>query len=75
MTIQTIVDRVKQLSTEEAAARLKVRPQTMRAAICRQGHYLGLVPHKLPNRLLLWDGEAIDRLTQGHLPAPTRQVA
>ena len=31
-------------STEEAATILKVRPQTLRAAVCRDGHYFGVRP-------------------------------
>lgn len=53
------------LSTEQAAAILKVKPQTLRAALCRDGHYMGLRPSKLPNRFLLWDASAIDALLNG----------
>lgn len=53
------------LSTEEAAARLKVKPQTLRAAVCRAGHYCGVRPSKSPNRFLYWPADAVDRLTQG----------
>lgn len=53
------------ISTEEAAARLKIKPQTLRAALCRSGHYLGARPLKSANRFLLWSGEEIERLAQG----------
>ena len=53
------------LSTEQAAAALHIRPQTLRAALCRDGHYFGIRPVKLPNRMLAWPCEAIDRLTAG----------
>lgn len=53
------------LSTEEAAARLKVKPQTLRAALCRDGHYCGARPTKSANRFLLWNADEIERLTQG----------
>jgi hypothetical protein len=34
-----------------------IKPQTWRAAYCRNGHYLGMVPVKLPNgRLALGRG-------------------
>lgn len=56
------------LPTESAAQRLGVQPQTMRSGYCRNGHYMGMVPVKLPNRLLLWPSEDIDRLTQGQAP-------
>lgn len=51
------------LSTEHAAERLAVRPQTLVAGLCRSGHYLGLRPIKLPNGRLLWDATEIARLT------------
>ena len=34
------------LSTEQAAAALHIRPQTLRAALCRDGHYFGIRPLK-----------------------------
>ena len=52
-------------STEELACRLKVGQQTARAAYCRDGHYLGLIPTKLPNRWLLWPADAVDALIAG----------
>ncbi len=55
------------LSTEQAAAALHVKPQTLRAALCRDGHYMGLRPSKLPNRFLLWDASAIDALLNGEV--------
>jgi len=56
-------------STEQAAAALHIRPQTLRAAVCRAGHYGGVRPHKLPSRFLAWPAEAIDRLTAGEVAA------
>ncbi len=53
------------LSTEELAAAAKVAPQTIRAALCRQGHYLGLRPVKLANRRLLWDADEANRVLSG----------
>ncbi len=53
------------LSTEELAEVLRVAVQTPRAALCRQGHYLGMVPVKLPNGRLLWDAAEVQRLTSG----------
>ena len=55
------------LSTEVAAPRLAVKPQTMRAGFCRHGHYMGMVPVKLPNGRLLWDAAAVDALTSGEV--------
>lgn len=54
-------------STEEAAAVLKVRPQTLRAAVCRDGHYFGVRPQKARNRFLVWDATAIDALLNGEV--------
>jgi len=53
------------LTTEEVGAILRVRPQTIRASLCRRGHYLGLHPIKLGNRLLRWDARAVERLLDG----------
>ena len=56
---------LRNFSTEEAAAILKVKPQTLRAALCRDGHYFGIRPVKLPNRMLRWNAEDIARLLNG----------
>ncbi|EXI63724.1 MAG: hypothetical protein AW08_03911 [Candidatus Accumulibacter adjunctus] len=55
------------LSTESAAARLFLRPQTLRAALCRSGHFMGMIPIKLPNGRLLWDADAVERLLSGEV--------
>tara|TARA_R110000850_G_scaffold276940_1_gene421027 strand:+ start:23682 stop:23867 length:186 start_codon:yes stop_codon:yes gene_type:complete len=51
------------LSTEALAERLGIKPHTLRAALCRQGHYFGIRPIKLPNRMLRWPVDALERLT------------
>ena len=56
---------LRNYSTDEAAAVLKVRPQTIRAGLCRDGHYMGLRPSRLPNRRLLWNAAAVDSLLSG----------
>ena len=53
----------KMFSTEQAAEVLHVKPQTLRAAICRDGHYYGIRPNKARNRFLLWPADAVERLT------------
>ncbi|MBN8519999.1 MAG: hypothetical protein J5X22_17110 [Candidatus Accumulibacter sp.] len=53
------------ISTEEVAARLLVKPQTVRRAFCVGGHYLGLIPIKLASRRLLWDAAEVDALVAG----------
>ena len=55
------------LSTEEVAVQLRIRPQTARAGLCRDGHYLGMRPVKLPNGKLLWDAAEVARLTSGEV--------
>lgn len=54
-------------STEEAAAALHVKPQTLRAALCRDGHYFGVRPQKARNRFLMWDAAEIDALLNGEV--------
>jgi len=58
---------LRNYSTEEAAAILKVRPQTLRAALCRDGAYFGVRPFKSRSRFLLWPADAIQRLAAGEV--------
>lgn len=60
-----VIARPRKLDTAEAAAVLRVKPQTLRRALCLQGHYFGMRPVKLPNGRLLWDAVDLDRLTAG----------
>ncbi len=53
------------LNTDELAGLLRVRPQTIRAGLSKRGHYCGLIPKKLPNRLLLWSASAVEQLLEG----------
>ena len=64
-----IADRLadRTLSTEQAAAALHIKPQTLRAALCRDGHYFGIRPLKLPNRMLAWPAEGIESLLIGEV--------
>lgn len=55
------------ITTEEMAGLLRIFPQTARAGLCRNGHYLGMRPVKLPNGKLLWDAAAVERLTSGEV--------
>ena len=50
------------LFTEQLAAALHLKPQSLRAAICRTGHYFGLQPRKMLNGRLLWPADSLDRL-------------
>lgn len=58
-------------STAEVADRLKVKPESVRHALCLKGHYMGLRPHKLPNGRWIWAGEEVD----GLLPAEPQRAA
>jgi len=53
------------LSTEALAESLGIKPQTLRANLCRNGHYFGIRPVKMPNRMLRWPSDAVERLTAG----------
>ncbi len=48
----------KSVSTEEFAASRFVKPQSVRARLCREGHYFGVVPEKCPNGRLRWPVDA-----------------
>jgi hypothetical protein len=62
-----VITRPRKLDTAEAADRLRIKPQTLRRALCLQGHYFGMRPTKLPNGRLLWDSADLDRLTAGEV--------
>lgn len=51
------------LTTEALAAQFFVKPGSIRSAYCRDGHYFGLRPTKLPNGRLLWPADAVSRIT------------
>lgn len=53
------------LSTDELAPKLKASPKTIRWNFCTKGHYMGLVPLKLPNRRLLWPVSDVEKLLAG----------
>ena len=55
---------MKAISTDEFAAVCRVKPATIRRAHCLNGHYLGIQPVKLPNRMLLWPADEVERVTQ-----------
>ncbi|MDD3610718.1 MAG: monooxygenase [Halothiobacillaceae bacterium] len=57
----------QKLTTEELAEVAKVVPQSIRAAVCRKGHWLGLRPVKLANRRLLWDAEQVAAVLNGEV--------
>ncbi|WP_244814775.1 DNA-binding protein [Caballeronia sp. Lep1P3] len=52
------------LSTEELAACLSLRPQSIRKRYCQTGAYFCLRPVKLPNGRLMWPADAVEQLTR-----------
>ena len=56
-------------NTEKFASLFCVKQESVRCALCRNGHYLGVVPAKLPNGRLLWPKESAVRL----LPSNTSE--
>jgi hypothetical protein len=54
------------ITTKELAARAGfIKPESIHAAVCRKGHWLGLRPIKLPNHRLLWDAAEAARALSG----------
>lgn len=53
------------LTTDELAELLRVKSKTIRAGLCRNGHYGGITPIKLWNRRLLWPADQVERLLSG----------
>ncbi len=60
------------LTTETLSERLggKPKPQSIRAALCRHGHWCGLRPAKLPSGQLAWPDDSVERLTSGQCAKP-----
>ena len=52
----------KWLPTESFVKPMDVKPSTARRSLCVNGHYLGIVPIKLPNGRLLWPKSKRDKL-------------
>lgn len=50
------------LSTEELAAQLTLRPQTIRKRYCQTGAYFSVRPVKMPNGRLMWPADALEQL-------------
>lgn len=63
------------ISTEVLARSLGLKPQSIRAAVCRRGSYFGLRPVRCPNRRLLWPADAVERLTAGQTVNPRAAAA
>lgn len=52
-------------TTEQLAEQSQIKAQSLRAAFCRDGHWCGIRPIKLPNRRLLWPADAVNALLSG----------
>lgn len=52
------------LTTEELAAQLGLRAQSIRKRHCQTGAYFALRPVKLPNGRLMWPADSIEQLTE-----------
>ncbi|MBU9681189.1 DNA-binding protein [Burkholderia multivorans] len=67
MTVQqlTAIQTRRPITTEELAALLSIRPQSIRKRFCQTGAYFSLRPVKLPNGRLMWPADALDKLTEG----------
>ncbi len=61
------VRRSKTLSTSELVKKMGGKEQTARASLCRFGHWMGLIPQKLPNGRLRWSDEESDLLLDGEV--------
>jgi len=55
----------RRYSTDSIAAQFMVKPNSVRSAVCRNGHYMGIKPIKLPNGLLAWPADEADSITNG----------
>lgn len=53
---------VARISTSEFASECKVQPNTIRASLCANGHYLGIRPQKMPNGRLMWPVDEVQQL-------------
>lgn len=47
------------------ASRPRIRPPSIRAAVCRKGSHYGVTPTRLPNGHLWWPSGAFDRIKNG----------
>lgn len=57
------------ITTDAFAKAVGVNPNTIRHALCKNGHYMGVRPLKLPNRWLAWPRDEIDALLSEKLGA------
>ncbi|AJX79954.1 hypothetical protein BG97_3221 [Burkholderia pseudomallei 7894] len=67
MTVQqlTAIQARRPITTEELAALLSIRPQSIRKRYCQTGAYFSLRPVKMPNGRLMWPADALEQLQSG----------
>ncbi|HCN70871.1 MAG TPA: DNA-binding protein [Pusillimonas sp.] len=52
----------KFISTKAYAELVGMKPDSLRVALYRSGHWCGIQPVKLPNKRLLWPADSVDQL-------------
>lgn len=52
-------------TTEQLAAGIGLKPQSIRKRFCETGAYYCLRPVKLPNGRLMWPADSIEQLSGG----------
>jgi hypothetical protein len=52
------------MDTEQLAAALRLKAQSIRKRFCETGSYYCLRPVKLPNRRLIWPADSIEQLSR-----------
>lgn len=61
----TAIQSRRPITTEELAALLSIRPQSIRKRYSQTGAYFSLRPTKLPNGRLMWPADALEQLAEG----------
>ncbi|MBB3261191.1 MULTISPECIES: DNA-binding protein [Paraburkholderia] len=62
--IATITDNRRLIPTDQLAAQLALRPQSIRKRYCQTGTYFSLRPVKLANGRLMWPADSIKQLAE-----------
>ena len=62
-------DSPRYLTTEELAALLRVRANTIRSGVCRDGADMGIRPIKRANRMLAWPADQAEAVARGEVAA------
>lgn len=60
----TGADNRRPITTDELAALLSIRPQSIRKRYCQTGAYFSLRPLKLPSGRLMWPADALEKLAR-----------